>query len=58
MQRDRISRLTKKQQYWLEQIKLAKISGQPLSIYAKANVLDPQQLYQYQQVLRKKRRHS
>lgn len=54
MQKDRISRLTKKQQYWLEQIKLAQASDQPLSTYAKAHDLDPQQFYQYQHVLRKK----
>jgi len=48
------TRLTKKQSYWLEQIKKAQASELSFSGYAKANQLNPQQLYQYQHILRKK----
>ena len=47
-------RLTKKQSYWLEQIKKAQASELSLSGYAKANQLNSQRLYQYQHILRKK----
>jgi hypothetical protein len=48
------NRLTKKQSYWLEQIKKAQASELSISSYAKANQLNSQQLYQYQHLLRKK----
>lgn len=47
-------RLTKKQNYWLEQIKKAQASELSISGYARANQLNPQQLYQYQHLLRMK----
>ena len=54
MQKDSVVKLTQKQGYWLKQIKLAKASGQSFGVYAKANNLNPHQLYQYQHTLRKK----
>lgn len=46
--------LTDKQRYWLAKIQAASVSGQSLSAYARAHELNPQQLYQYQHVLRQK----
>ena len=46
--------LTKKQSYWLEQIKKAHASELTTSQYAKANDLNLQQLYQYKHILCKK----
>lgn len=46
--------LTKKQSYWLEQIKKADASELTTSQYAKANGLKLQQLYQYKHILCKK----
>ena len=46
--------LTDKQHYWLGIINEATASGQLLSDYVRACELNPQQLYQYQHVLRQK----
>ncbi len=47
-------RLTQKQSYWLRHIEKAQAPELSISGYARANQLNPQQLYQYQHALRKK----
>ncbi len=46
--------LTKKQQYWLDQIQQAESSNQTLRQYAQQQALSLKALYQYRWLLRKK----
>lgn len=50
--------LTKKQQYWSEQLKLAEQSGVSLAEFARSQNIDPQTLYQWRNTLKQRSSYS